>query len=143
MYPDPKTCWIWEGAKNGNGYGVFTLEYSKNNNIKRVLAHRYSWALKNGTIPDDLHVLHMCDTPLCVNPDHLFLGTNLDNIKDKIQKGRQIRGEAMGGAKLTDSLVRQIKNSPEKSSYRWAKELRLNIQTICNVRSGKSWGHIT
>lgn len=71
-------CWMWVGARNKRGYG----------NIQGVLAHRISWELYNGPIPDGLLVCHRCDTPGCVNPDHLFLGTHQDNSRDMIAKGR-------------------------------------------------------
>ena len=78
-------CWIWIGGKFNSGYGAF--------NINRIpkLAHRVSWEMKNGPIPDGLCVLHNCpsgDNPLCVNPDHLYLGTDKDNTSDAIAKGQ-------------------------------------------------------
>lgn len=76
-------CWLWAGAGTDNGYGVMWGEYRKE------YAHRVSYLLYNGPIPDDMQVLHRCDTPLCVNPEHLFLGTVSDNMKDCSAKGRQ------------------------------------------------------
>lgn len=75
-------CWIWIGAKNSDGYG----QIGKGN--KLLSCHRVAWEIYHGSIPIDKQVLHKCDTPPCVNPDHLFLGTNLDNIEDAIKKGR-------------------------------------------------------
>ena len=80
-------CWLWYGARNGNGYGVCGAGGLK------WLAHRVAWELSCGPIPEggDYHgtcVLHRCDVPLCVNPDHLFLGTQADNMRDKAEKGR-------------------------------------------------------
>lgn len=78
-------CWIWKGkARCGKnrGYGQFSV------NNKSVEVHRFSYQFFNGEIPAQMHVLHHCDNPICVNPKHLFLGTNLDNIRDKISKGR-------------------------------------------------------
>lgn len=79
------TCWIWTGCRSHN-YGLMGA------NKTRILAHRFSWELHNGPIPDGLGVLHRCDNPPCVNPDHLFLDTFEDNMKDKIAKGRQAKG---------------------------------------------------
>jgi hypothetical protein len=78
-------CWEWQGYLNESGYG-FTRIGGRGG--KAWLAHRLSWEIHNGQIPDGLHVLHKCDNPKCVNPNHLFLGTNLDNILDRVKKGR-------------------------------------------------------
>ena len=75
-------CWIWVGALDTDGYGMIAVGRGPKS------AHRISWILKNGEIPDGKHVLHTCDNPACVNPDHLFLGTHSDNMKDGVKKGR-------------------------------------------------------
>ena len=75
-------CWVWNGYFNSTGYGFLNVDGRK------TLAHRYSFLLHKGPIPDGLHVLHKCDNPPCTNPDHLFLGTNQDNIADRVAKGR-------------------------------------------------------
>lgn len=75
-------CWEWIGLKNETGYGTLTVRQ------QRWLAHRLSWTLHRGPIPNGLCVLHKCDFPPCVNPDHLFLGTRTDNHADMIRKGR-------------------------------------------------------
>lgn len=81
--PVPESgCWLWEGAVDRYGYGKIR------DNCHRVQAHRVSWILHNGPIPEGLCVLHKCDVPGCVNPDHLFLGTNKDNTQDALKKGR-------------------------------------------------------
>ena len=80
-------CWLWNGAKFENGYGAFSYRN------KTVRAHRWSYNYWVGPIPDGLLVCHRCDTPACVNPDHLFVGTQRDNLDDREQKGRTLRGE--------------------------------------------------
>ena len=78
-------CIVWTAAKNVEGYGRF--HYSG----KFWMAHRLSWTLEIGEIPDGMHVLHKCDNPPCINVNHLFLGTNSDNVADKVSKNRQAR----------------------------------------------------
>ena len=75
-------CIEWTGSRNPKGYG------QKKVGGKTIFAHRWAWEQANGPIPDGLHVLHTCDNPPCVNVDHLFLGTNADNVKDRDAKGR-------------------------------------------------------
>jgi hypothetical protein len=76
------SCWTWNGSRTRDGYGHFGI------NRKTVVAHRFSWALSFGSIPDGSIVCHKCDTPSCVNPLHLFIGTDLDNARDRERKGR-------------------------------------------------------
>lgn len=82
-------CWEWNGATT-EGYGMIRFDYVN------FYAHRISWIIQKGRISHNLLVLHKCDNRLCVNPDHLFLGTIADNMKDKVQKGRQAKGDSHG-----------------------------------------------
>jgi hypothetical protein len=138
--PEPNSgCWLWTGAINADGYACIGADAPS----RKVLgAHRVSWELTNGYIPNGLHVLHRCDVRCCVNPDHLFLGTHQDNIADCKTKGRAIR--ARGGwqwkAKLTEEQVRWIKGSRNK--LREAAEIcGVSISTIWWIRNGRSWKH--
>ena len=79
------SCWLWTGCRRAYRYGSFHLA------DKLISAHRYSWLIHRGEIPHKLHVLHTCDNPICVNPEHLWVGTHQDNMKDKSNKGRTWR----------------------------------------------------
>lgn len=96
---DQRGCWVWATkSKAVSGYGLINI---KNTNVR---AHRFSWTIHRGPIPNGLHVLHKCDVPACVNPAHLFLGTDLDNNTDKINKGRwRPRGPTRNRSKTTGS----------------------------------------
>lgn len=98
-------CWVWSGQRKYNGYGMFYCL------VKKHLAHRISWIINNGIIPDGLCVLHHCDNPPCVNPAHLFLGTQQDNSDDMGSKGRRraLRGEDRPQCKLTKEDVMKIR----------------------------------
>jgi len=92
------TCWLWTAAPSQDGYGQFYKD-ARNTNTR---AHRTSWELANGPIPFGLSVLHHCDTPLCVRPDHLYIGTAADNRRDAVERGRTCRGENHPRTKLSD-----------------------------------------
>ncbi len=98
-------CWIWTASQSDWGYGYFSVD----GRMKK--AHRVSWTIVNGEIPEGLHVLHRCDNPPCVNPSHLFLGTHQDNMADHVAKGRTsgASGEHNGRARLSIAEVRKIR----------------------------------
>lgn len=132
------SCWLWTGAKTSAGYGDVVFQR------KHILAHRFSWALQNGGIPKGLLALHKCDTPLCVRPDHLFLGTDADNMADAVAKGRANR---ITRAKLTEDQVREIRatywfKNCRSNAHELAAKYSVVVGTICGVTSGRTWGHI-
>jgi hypothetical protein len=138
-------CWLWIAGKNHNGYGQFRY---KN---KMVTAHRMAWFLKFGEIPKDgtphgICILHKCDTPLCVNPNHLFKGTVQDNNKDKTEKGRQshIGGEEHHQAKLKESQViqiRQIYKVGGISCKSVAEQFKVSESLVTQIVRGSIWRH--
>jgi hypothetical protein len=85
----PAECWPWTGGVTHNGYGKFSLGPLCARRIVR--SHRLVWEMVHGAVPDGMQVLHRCDNPRCCNPEHLFLGTNADNVADKVAKNRQAR----------------------------------------------------
>lgn len=96
-------CWLWTGARTHNGYGKFSDGPRVSQRIVR--AHRFAWEITHGAVPEGLHVLHHCDRRNCCNPNHLFLGTNEVNVKDKVGKNRQARGMPRGADGKFVSLV--------------------------------------
>ena len=135
--PIPESgCWIWEGTAVPRGYGTITIRAGVTG-----YAHRSSWEARNGTIPDGMFVCHRCDTPSCVNPDHLFLGTHDDNMLDMRMKGRSPVGERHPSAVLSKSDVYEIRGSSEP--YRiLASRYGVSRSAISAARVGKNWGHI-
>lgn len=177
----PCGCWLWMGPTRAGsqcGYGMSRFK-TPDGNIERA-AHRISWVMTNGDIPDDLFVLHNCDglypvgditNRRCVNPSHLRLGTQFDNIADSVERGRMASGPRHGMnkhperrsrgqshansirhenrprgtthkmAKLNDDLVREIRSSKE-TGRALAKRLNVSFQVISNIRRRKIWRHI-
>lgn len=103
------TCWLWVGG--GEPYGRIHVGYRAEGNYRLESAHVVSWVLAYGPVPESLYVLHTCDVKLCVRPDHLFVGTALDNMQDKMKKGRHVSspGERNGQAKLSDAQVFELR----------------------------------
>lgn len=97
-------CWLWTAGCSGDGYGAFK------DGGRKVGAHRWAWAESNGPIPPGQDVLHSCDTPKCVRPSHLFLGTVVENQRDMVDKGRSLFGERNNKAKLTTATVTEIRS---------------------------------
>ena len=131
-------CWIWTASRVG-GYGRMWLA----ENV-RILAHRLSWLIHNGTIPVGKRVLHKCDNPPCVRPDHLFLGTMKDNIQDALRKKRMAFGERVGSARLADSDVVEIHrlHRDGKSGYAIAKHFSIDRGKIYKILKRKMWSHV-
>ena len=136
-----KECWSWTSALWGNRYGFFWVGGKK----RSEYAHRVSWILANGnSIPDGMEVMHSCDNHLCVNPDHLSLGTRQDNALDAVKKGRTARGEKNGGGgKLKDSDVRAIRQLRGQLSIReLAAKFGVCASTIKRIRNGRVCSHV-
>ena len=138
IVPNLKTgCWEWTAKKNCWGYGQITVS-----NRRNKLAHRISYELRHGPIPDGLWVLHRCDNPGCVNPDHLFLGTHEDNMADRSAKDRHFHGETHPMAKLTDVDVRQIRSTTGVTQREIAEQFGVNRSVICRIRNGSLWAKV-
>jgi len=130
------SCWLWMAGTCKDGYGRFNIR--KDGRKQPDVASRVAWMLLRGPIPDEIHVLHDCpggDNPLCVNPDHLWLGTNADNHRDKITKGRQGHG---GNYKITAAQITLAKSrrSEGVSIRRTAKEIGCDSGHLSRILRG-------
>lgn len=141
-HPVLKTrCWLWTAGKNDKGYGKVKVDG------KTVYAHRAAWFLERGKWPKK-HLLHKCDTPACVRPDHVKEGTNRENVRDKMSKGRwrggSLCGEKHPRAKLKDAAVRRIRALHEEGltqaclAKRFRKVGRSQIQRIVSGENRKA-----
>jgi len=135
---DPGECWRWLAYRNPLGYGMIGIDGERH---RAALAHRVVYELFTATpIPPGLLVRHTCDNPGCVNPLHLLLGTDADNARDRVQRGRGARpsGTSNGRAKLTPLQVWMIRAS-EESCRRLATRFGVSAQTIHAARTRKTW----
>lgn len=129
-------CWIWLAHRDNRGYGRF----SYNGVLK--LAHRCSWIIYRGPISDNLDVLHSCDNPTCVNPDHLAIGTHQKNMQDMVKRGRHKtrKGESNNQAKLTQSQVNEIRSrSATTTQVQLAKEYGVTQAAIWYILKNRNW----
>lgn len=133
-------CWEWVGPKNGRGYGQFYFEG------RLTRAHRTSYRMHIGPIPDGMVVCHRCDNPSCVNPAHLFIGSQKDNVVDCVKKGRRAdkRGENNGHATITTEQALTIKQlwASGLSCLQIAKVMGVSRNLANSICHGRSWKHI-
>jgi len=129
-------CWLWNASVDDCGYGKFTIKRTG----KYLRAHRVSWELFIGEIPSDKQINHKCHVPSCVNPNHLYLGTQQQNIKDMwfANRGPKRNCENNGNAKLSIEQVQEIRNSNLETKY-LADKFSVERTTIQRIRSGKRW----
>jgi len=134
-------CWLWVAYIDNTGYG--SLSYGCRGDTEG--AHRVSYELYKGPIPKGMCILHTCDTPTCVNPDHLFLGTQLDNIKDRNSKGRAAKGETHGSAKLTEEQVVTIRKEYAEGCCTQAvlaTKYKVTNSVISGIINRRYWKHV-
>ena len=134
-------CWFWNSYHNAEGYPII---YSEGKNLR---VSRYSYELHIGKIPEGLLVCHTCDNVRCVNPNHLFLGTNNDNMKDKAVKGRSAKGIGHGRCKLSEEDVLFIRNNcraydPKLGVKALSETYGISVAQVRRIVLGLQWGHI-
>jgi len=128
-------CWIFLGYLNADGYGQV------GKTLPSRLAHRLSYETFKGEIPAGLGVLHSCDTPSCINPDHLSVGDLGDNMRDMVARGRQCKGTKNAQAKLTEAEVLAIRASPINGKA-LARTMGISTMLVSLIRRRKIWRHI-
>lgn len=151
---DADSCWTWNGWKDSDGYGRFRV------GKRKIVAHQYSYIMHTGEIPSGMVVMHTCDNPWCVNPVHLKVGTNRQNVDDMLLKGRQrkgdnhprkmspelfARGSSVGSAKLMESDIPAIRRRLKcgESSRSIASSYGVGHVAILRIKSGKTWWHVS
>lgn len=134
-----ESCWIYNKKPNSRGYGNIGL-----GNSKQTSAHRFSYEIHFGSIPSLLFVCHTCDNRMCVNPEHLFLGTHQENVTDMVQKKRNVKGENHWSNRLTEKQVKEIKYMLKNNiNYKIiSNRYGVSHHTIFDIKRNKSWKHI-
>ena len=142
---NPNGCWEWQGPRQSSKqgslwHGIFSLSAV----ASTKLTHRLSWIIHFGQIPKNQCVLHKCDNPACVNPSHLFLGTQIDNVNDMMQKGRHAdqKGIKSVHAKLTENDVKWIRANSNLNSKDLGAKFGVSGASINDVKKYRSWTHI-
>lgn len=140
-YGRPNECWLWQGSKNNTGYGQI-----RDDGQRTILAHRAAYQLTyKQEIPEGLCCLHKCNTPLCMNPTHLVLGTQMDNMRHKVMLDRQARGEDHGSARMTEEIVLELRALYATGKYTY-QELQgmygFAYGTVWNAINRVSWRHV-
>lgn len=132
-------CWLFRHNIRTDGYGEMRF------GGERAKSHRLAWVLAHGAIPAGMHVLHRCDVRACVRPEHLFLGSHAENMRDCTTKGRRAKGEAHGRARMTADHVRRIRvllaEGMPIRDVAWL--LGVGHRAVSEVSSGRTWKHVT
>lgn len=130
-------CWLWQRRKTPQGYGILAR------NGVRIGAHKFAYQLANGLVPAGLIVRHKCDVPACVNPDHLCVGTQADNVADKVSRGRQAKGRKVPTNRLSEDQVRQIRSTYVRGKTtlkQVAEDFDMSLYGVWAIVTRKNWG---
>lgn len=133
-------CWDWKGYIARTGYA----EIGRSKNFHEKNAHRISWMIHKGNIPEGMYICHKCDNPKCTNPDHLFIGTHQDNDKDRDEKGRNVKGEDVESSILKDQDIKEIKTllTQGKSCLEISRKYDVSHDAIKRINKNETWKHI-
>lgn len=134
-----ETCWIWNAAKHNFGHGRIQV------NGKNCYAHRISYEIFKGPIPNNMAVCHSCDNPSCVNPMHLWVGSPAENFRDMFLKKRNMRGSQAPWSKLTEQKVKELRElyrSGEYTMKELGEKYGVYDTTICAIIHRKKWKHV-
>lgn len=134
--PEPNSgCLLWLGSCDDDGYG-----FVRDGDVV-IRAHRAAWEVKNGPIPEGKRACHKCDVTSCINDQHLFLGSDLDNAADRGRKGRSARGARNGKTTLLPADVVSIRRDP-RTAPAVGRDFGISANSVRNIRRGDRWGHI-
>lgn len=134
---DNNLCWFWMGALDKDGYGIFTLKG------KKTPAHVAAYTLSLGDLKESNYVLHKCNKTSCVNPNHLYQGTQKDNVQDQIKAGTFVQGSKNGQALLTEDDVKHIREVSSYYNYEYlANAYKVSYHTIWDIIKKRSWKHV-
>lgn len=136
-------CWNWTGALIGKGYAQFQVRRGGENKTDKY-GHRWSWRIHKGRLAEGDKVLHKCDNPRCVNPNHLFVGTTADNAQDMKEKGRHLYGERNSKVVLTETKVLKIHamSAQGVSQATIARNFGVSQIQVSRIIRGERWGHV-
>lgn len=132
-----KECWNWTASTDGGGYGKIGSGSRRAKTLKTLRASVVSWRLHFGAIPKGAYVCHTCDNPLCVNPEHLYLGDSKTNMDDRVNRGRMPVGSALPQAILNEEQVREIKRTNGVVRF------SASPATVSHILAGRQWKHVT
>lgn len=140
----PQDCWLWTGSVDDNGYGMLSSGTGDLTSTRQGRASRLSYEIANGPIPAGMVVCHHCDNPRCVNPSHLFLGSQSDNTRDMVAKRRQARGTRHSQVKLTEENIHEIRRRllAGETQKTIAEHFHVDQSTISNIATGETWQHV-
>ena len=130
---DENDCWVRDKRLNSSGYPIFSIKR------KQHRIHRYHYQQYKGEIPEGYIVRHTCDNRKCINPDHLILGTHVDNVKDRVERNRSAKHEKNGRSKLTLDIAREIRQDTQTKNEHLAKKYGVDSKVIRNIKQNKSW----